>query len=620
LPTHARRARRDAHTAAVIPLEAPMPDEAQKPASRAGAALDTSKTASAGANEPARETDGFQLVIDALKLNGIDTIFGLPGIPITDLTRKLQAAGVRVISFRHEQNAGYAASIAGFLTRKPGICLTVSAPGFLNGLTALAHATTNCFPMILVSGSSEREIVDLQQGDYEEMDQLAVAKTVAKAAFRVLHAEDIGVGFARAIRAALSGRPGGVYLDLPAKLFPQTMDAEAGKHSLIKVVDPAPRQIPAPDAVNRALDLLRSAKRPLIILGKGAAYAQADADIRALVERTGMPYLPMSMAKGLLPDTHAQCASAARSYVLPEADVVMLIGARLNWLLSQGKGKTWGGASPKAWGGQKFVQIDISPQEADSNVRIHAPLVGDIGSCVAALLAGIGASWPQPPAEWLDAIAERKDKNVAKMAETLARNPSPMSYQSALNVVRDLVKANPDAILVNEGANALDFTRSIVDMYKPRKRIDVGTWGIMGIGMGYSVAAAVVTGQQVIAVEGDSAFGFSGMETETICRYGLPVCVVILNNNGVYRGDEKNTGGGTDPSPLVFVKDARYEKLMEAFGGVGAYAKTPGELRAAMEEAIRTRRPTLINAVIDEAGGTESGRITSLNPAAKKKI
>ncbi len=311
--------------------------------------------------QPQEFTDGFQLVIEALKLNGIDTVFGLPGIPITDLTRKMQGAGMRVISFRHEQNAGYAAQIAGFMTKKPGVCLTVSAPGFLNGLTALANATTNCFPMILISGSSEREIVDLQQGDYEEMDQLAIARPLAKAAFRVLHAEDIGVGVARAIRAAVSGRPGGVYLDLPAKLFPQSVGAEAGRRSLIKVVDPAPRQIPGEDAVRRALELLRGAKKPLIVLGKGAAYAQADADIRALVEKTGIPYLPMSMAKGLLPDTHPQCASAARSFVLPGADVVMLVGARLNWLLSHGKGKTWGGKGAKDWGGQKFIQVDISP-------------------------------------------------------------------------------------------------------------------------------------------------------------------------------------------------------------------------------------------------------------------
>ena len=565
--------------------------------------------------ESREQTDGFHLLIDALKLNGIDTIFGLPGIPITDLTRKAQAAGIRVISFRHEQHAGNAAAAAGFLTQKPGICLTVSAPGFLNGLTALANATTNCFPMILISGSSEREIVDLQQGDYEEMDQLAIAKPLCKAAFRVLHAQDIGVGIARAIRSALSGRPGGVYLDLPAKLFAQTMDAEAGKKSLIKVVDPAPRQIPAPDAVQRALALLKGAKRPLIVLGKGAAYAQADADIRALIEKTGIPYLPMSMAKGLLPDTHAQSASATRSHVLAEADVVMLVGARLNWLLSHGKGKTWGGANADT---RQFIQIDISPTEMDSNVPIAAPLVGDIGSCVAALLAGLGSSWAKPPVDWTQGIAERKDKNMSKMAETLALNPSPMNFQSALNVIRNAVKARPDAIVVNEGANTLDFARSIVDMYEPRKRLDVGTWGIMGIGMGFAVAAAVTTGKPVIAIEGDSAFGFSGMEVETICRYNLPVCVIVFNNNGIYKGTDKNPNGG-DVAPTVFVKNARYEMMMQAFGGVGVLASNPAELAKALDEAVKSGKPTLINAIIDETAGTESGRITSLNPQSAKK-
>ena len=215
------------------------------------------------ADAPQTLTDGFQLVLDALKLNGIENLYAVPGIPISDLLRLAQGEGMRVISFRHEQNAGNAAAIAGFLTKKPGICLTVSAPGFLNGLTALANATTNCFPMILISGSSEREIVDLQQGDYEEMDQLAIAKPLCKAAFRVLHAQDIGIAVARAIRAAVSGRPGGVYLDLPAKLFSQVIDAEEGRKSLVKVIDPAPAQIPAPSAVNRALDVLKGAKRPL---------------------------------------------------------------------------------------------------------------------------------------------------------------------------------------------------------------------------------------------------------------------------------------------------------------------------------------------------------------------
>jgi len=554
-------------------------------------------------------TDGFHLVIDALKLNGINTIYGVPGIPITDLGRMAQAAGMRVISFRHEQNAGNAAAIAGFLTKSPGICLTVSAPGFLNGLTALANATSNCFPMILISGSSEREIVDLQQGDYEEMDQLAMAKPLCKAAFRVLHATDIGIGVARAIRAAVSGRPGGVYLDLPAKLFAQVIDAEAGTRSLVKVIDPAPAQLPAPAAVKRALDVLKTAKRPLIILGKGAAYAQADEAIRALVEKSGIPFLPMSMAKGLLPDTHPQCAGAARSTVLKDSDVVMLIGARLNWLLSHGKGKTWG--EP---GSKKFIQIDIEPREMDSNVEIAAPLVGDIGSCVSALLAGIEGKWPAPSADWIDVVKMRKEANIAKMAPRLMKNSAPMDFHNALGALRTVIKERPDTILVNEGANTLDLARGIIDMYRPRKRLDVGTWGIMGIGMGFAVGAAVETGKRVLAVEGDSAFGFSGMEVETICRYGLPVCVVVFNNNGIYRGTDVNPAGAADVATTVFVKDARYEKLMEAFGGVGVRVTTPDELGRAVAEALNSGKPTLVNAVIDPAAGSESGNIGKLNP------
>lgn len=553
-------------------------------------------------------TDGFHLILDALKLNGIETLYGVPGIPISDLCRMAQGEGLRVISFRHEQNAGNAAAIAGFLTKKPGVCVTVSAPGFLNGLVALANATTNCFPMILISGSSEREIVDLQQGDYEEMDQLAIAKPLCKAAFRILHAEDIGIGIARAIRAAVSGRPGGVYLDLPAKLFGQVMNADAGEKSLVKVIDAAPAQIPAPAAVERALNVLKGAKRPLIILGKGAAYAQVDDDIRALVEKSGIPFLSMSMAKGLLPDTHPQSAGAARSLVLKESDVVMLIGARLNWLLSHGKGKAWG--EP---GSTKFIQIDIEPREMDSNVEIVAPLVGDIGSCVKALLDGLDDTMT-PPAEWVEAVKAKKETNIAKMAPRLMKNSTPMDFHSALGALRTVIKERPDAIFVNEGANTLDLARSIVDMYQPRKRLDVGTWGVMGIGMGFAIGAAVETGKPVLALEGDSAFGFSGIEVETICRYNLPVCVVIFNNNGIYRGVDVNPSGGPDVAPMVFVKDARYDKMMEAFGGVGAYVTTPDELKRAVDAAMDSGKPTLINAVIDPAAGTESGNIGNLNP------
>ncbi len=548
-------------------------------------------------------TDGFHLVVDALKLNGIDTIYTVAGIPITDLLRLAHAEGIRVFGFRHEANAGNAAAIAGYLTQKPGICMTVSAPGFLNGLVALANATTNCFPMILVSGSSERHIVDLEQGDYEEMDQMAAAKPFAKASFRVNRVQDIGVGFARAIHAASSGRPGGVYLDLPAAVLGSTLELSAAKKSLIKVVDPSPASIPSPESITRALNLLGKAEKPLILLGKGAAYAQADKDIRAFVEQTGIPFLPMSMAKGLLPDDHAQSAAAARSFALKNADVVMLVGARLNWLLSHGKPPTWNENT-------RFVQVDIAANEIDSNRPIEAPVVGDIKSAMAAFLAAMKPGQIKPSAAWLGSVAEQKQKNVEKMAARLNADPTPMNFSSALRAVRSALASRPDVYVVNEGANTLDFGRNILDMKEPRHRLDSGTWGVMGIGMGYAVGAATVSGKPVVAVEGDSAFGFCGMEIETICRYKLPVVTIIFNNSGIYRGDLP----GTAPSPTGLQPNSRYDKMIEAFGGKGYHVEKTADLQKAVSEAIASGKPALINAVIDPTAGTESGHIQSLNP------
>jgi oxalyl-CoA decarboxylase len=547
-------------------------------------------------------TDGFHLLMDALEMNGITNIYGLLGIPVTEVGRMWQARGNKFYSFRNEQNAGYAASVAGYLTKKPGVCLTVSAPGFLNGLTALANATTNCFPMILISGSSEREIVDLQQGDYEEMDQLNMARPHCKAAYRINRPEDIGVAVVRAVRAAVSGRPGGVYLDIPARLFSQTMDAVQGKNSLWVPVDPAPAQIPAPDAVKRAVDLIKGAKKPLILLGKGAAYAQCDDDIKALVEETGIPFTPMSMAKGLVSDTHPQCGAAARSMVLQESDVVILIGARLNWLLSHGKGKTWG--NPK-----QFVQIDIKSDEIDSNVPIAAPLVGDVQSCVNALRAGLKGM--AKPTEWMNAVSERAAGSRSKLASKLSTPTPVMNYHNSLGAIRDVLKNYPDIILVNEGANALDNARMVIDQYQPRKRVDTGTWGVMGVGMGSAVAAAAESGKPVVAICGDSAFGFSGMEFETITRYNLPVTVIIMNNGGIYRGDE------ADPehqfSCMKFNPNTRYDLFSKSLGGEGVRVETPEELAKALEDSIKSGKSMMIDAIIDPAAGVESGRIGNLN-------
>jgi oxalyl-CoA decarboxylase len=571
-------------------------------------------TTDAGAARPAL-TDGYHLLVDALKLNGVDTIYGVAGIPITDLARVAQAEGIRYIGFRHESNAGHAAAAAGFLTKKPGICLTVSAPGFLNGLTALANATTNCFPVVQISGSSERHLVDLKRGDYEEMDQMSAAERFAKAAYRVDRAEDIGRGVARAIRTAVSGRPGGVYLDIPAAVLGEVVDAAVAA-TLWGVIDAAPRQLPAPEAVDRAIALLAHARKPLVVLGKGAAYAQADTQIRRFVETTGLPYLPMSMAKGLLPDDHPQSVAAARSLALREADVVLLVGARLNWLLAHGEAPQW---NPDA----AFIQVDIHPSELDSNRPVAAPLVGDVGSVMTALLDRLApphGTVPEPwrrqvsaPRAWRDRLSDKVAQNAARMAVRLAADPHPMRFDGALRAIRDVVHARPEVYVVNEGANALDIARNIIDMRVPRHRLDSGTWGVMGIGMGYAIAAAVESGAPVVAVEGDSAFGFSGMELETICRYRLPVVTVILNNGGIYKGDGVNHVS-EDPSPTTLMRTAHHELLIEAFGGKGYRVTTPAELAGALAGALDSGGPALIDCEIDPADGTESGHLTNLNP------
>jgi oxalyl-CoA decarboxylase len=555
---------------------------------------------------PQTLTDGFHLVVDALKLNGVSVIYGVVGIPITDLARLAQASGIRYVGFRHETSAGNAAAAAGFLTKRPGICLTVSAPGFLNGLVALANATTNCFPMILIAGSSERPIVDLQRGDYEELDQLAAAKPFAKAAYRISRVEDIGRGVARAIRTASSGRPGGVYLDIPGAILGEVMDAAVGAATLWQVTDPAPKQCPAPEAVDRALGLLAAAERPLVVLGKGAAYSQADAEIRTFLESAKLPYLPMSMAKGLLPDDHPQSVATARSLALAQADVVMLVGARLNWLLAHGEAPQW---SPDA----KFIQIDAEASELDSNQPIAAPLVGDIGSVMAALNERSGSHSIAAPAAWLEDLDARKTRNAASMRRRLEDDPSPMKFFNSLRVIRDALADRPDVYVVNEGANALDVARNLIDMHRPRHRLDSGTWGVMGIGLGYAIAAAVETGDQVVVITGDSAFGFSGMELETICRYELPVTVIVMNNGGVYRGDEINKVS-SDPAPTALSLSAHHERLIEAFGGTGYHAATTRQLEVALEAALGSRGPALIDCVLDPSAGEESGHITSLNP------
>lgn len=560
------------------------------------------------------QVTGMYILAKALKNIGIDTMYGIAGIPVTDLAYLCQGQGIRFVGFRHEQQAGMAAATHGYLTGKPGVLLTVSSLGFLNGLTATTNATVNCYPMIQISGSSQREPIDLDQGSYEGLDQLNVAKGLVKAAYRVNRASDIPTAVARAYRAAISGRPGGVYLDITTPCLGETVDATEAESWFFTPVDPAAKTMANSESIARATDLLLSAKKPLIVLGKGAAFIQADDVVKQFVETTGIPFLPMSMAKGLLPDKHPLSAVSCRSTVMAGADVVVLIGARLNWLLSRGQGK---------WNPQgKFIQLDVEAQEMDCNRPIAAPVVGDIENSLKSILTLLNGRKPAIDPTWQPSLAnETKIKN-AKFAERLAAaaDKLPMTHLTALGVLKPLIESNPDLILVNEGANTLDDTRDAIDLSMPRRRIDCATWAIMGMGMGTAIGAAMATGKSVVAIEGDSAFGFSGMDFSTICRFKLPCTVIVFNNGGIYNGIGVNLSGNGDPAPTTLDINARYDKIGEAFGAAAYYVKSPNELAMAFTQAVASKKPALINVQLAADSGKESGHIGYLNPESLQQI
>lgn len=556
-----------------------------------------------------QQVTGMYILAESLRRLGLMDVYGLVGIPVTEVAFAMQKVGMNYYGFRFEQQAGMAAATHGFLTKQPGVLLTVSSLGFLNGLTATVNATVNCYPMIQISGASDPDMVDMDMGTYEQLDQLNTARPFVKAAFRCNHAKDIPQACARAYRAAVSGRPGGVYIDMATPALAEIMDAAEVEKLYYTPVDVYSPVAPNPDAITRAAQIIAAAKKPAILLGKGAAQAQADDLVKELSETYKLPYLAMSMAKGLLPDNGPLSALSCRSTIMEQADVVIVIGARINWMLSFGRGK-W---NPEV----KFVQLDVEPKEIDRNVPVAAPVVGDMNLALKALLAELPKYKMSIDPAWVPALqAEAKEKNAKFMARLqAAASASPMNHWTALNAIKPIMEANPDVILINEGANTLDDTRDTIDMVLPRHRVDCASWSIMGMGIGSTIGAAVATGKSVVAIEGDSAFGFSGMDFATICRYKLPCTVVIFNNGGIYNGIGVDPSGKNAPAPTTLDINARYDKLGDAFGATTYYVTTPDELSKALTEAIASKQPCLIDVQLAADSGKESGHIGYLNPA-----
>ncbi len=534
------------------------------------------------------QIDGATLVARSLKQQGVDHMFGVVGFPVFGIAAAAQREGIAYYGFRNEQAASYAAGAVGYLTGRPGACLCVSGPGMIHGIAGLANAWSNCWPMILLGGANDA--YQNGQGAFQEAPQVEAARPFTKYAARPDRVERVPYYVEQAVRTSIYGRPGAVYLDLPNDIISGQVDEE-GLEIPARCAE-APRSQAEPDAIRHALETLRTAERPLVIVGKGSAYARAEAEVRQLIERTRLPFLPTPMGKGVLPDDHPLSVAPARSQALREADVVLLLGARLNWILHFGQ-------APRFAKDLKVIQVDVAAEEIGTNVPAEVALVGDARTITSQLLAALDSDPYAYPADtaWWSMLAEKVEENRAAVDQMEQDESVPMGYYRVLREIR--AQLPRDAIIVSEGASTMDISRTVIPNFEPRQRLDAGSFGTMGVGLGFAIAAAAVhPDRRVVAIQGDSAFGFSGLEVEVACRYRLSITFIVVNNNGI--------GGGPAvldperrPPPSAYTPEAHYERVIEAFGGRGHFATTPDELGRALKEALNDPYPSLVNVMID---------------------
>lgn len=546
------------------------------------------------------ETDGAHILVNALVDQGVEYMFGIVGIPVVEVAVAAQQAGIKYIGMRNEQAACYAAQAIGYLTGRPGVCLVVSGPGLLHAIGGMANAQSNAWPVLVVGGSSDQDQEGC--GAFQECPQVEACRLYCKYSARPPRLDTIPYHVAKAVKSTTYGRPGAAYLDFPGNLLNEKT-SESSVQSFPR--NPAPPvSLACPEKVSEAVALLAGAKRPLIVVGKGAAYARAEDQVGALIEKTGLPFLPTPMGKGVVADDHPQCVAAARSRALLEADVILLLGARLNWMLHFGR-------PPRFAPGVKFIHVDLCPEEFHNSVTASVALLGDLKPVCVQLLKGFSGQLISPDSPWWARLEEKAQANM-QINRAMAEDISvPLNYYAVFSHLQQLLPS--DCIIVSEGANTMDIGRTFLLNRLPRHRLDAGTFGTMGVGLGFAIAAALYArdhapGQRVVCVEGDSAFGFSGMELETIYRYNLPIVVIIVNNNGIYGGLDKelfqDIREGVDVTiatpPTSLLPSARYERMASIFNESGHLCTTIPEMESAVKLSLaETQKPALINVLIN---------------------
>jgi 2-hydroxyacyl-CoA lyase 1 len=530
---------------------------------------------------------GHQIIAKALKQQGVENMYGVVGIPVAIIAGSAQREGINYVGMRHEMPATYAAQASSYLGGRIGVSLVVSGPGALNAVGAFANAWSNRWPLLMLGGAGEASGVDM--GFFQEAEQVAAMAPYAKYSKRAESVERLPIYIAEAIKKSIMGVPGPSYIDLPGDIITGEVDEEKVQWAP-RVPDP-PRVMSDPADVRAAIEALKTAEQPLIIFGKGIASARAEAEMRRFVEATGIPYLAMPMAKGIIPDDHEQGAAAARSFVLSNADLIFLAGARLNWMLHFG-------LPPRFRPDVRVVQLDFNPEEIGVNVHSEVAMVGDAKKTLGQLLDVLDEEpWQFPQdSEWLQSVKAEARQNTEAVEAMYADHSTPLQYYPALKSIDDALPN--DAIIVSEGASTMDISRTVLNNYEARTRLDAGSFGSMGLGHGFAVAAQVEhPDRRVLCLQGDGAFGFAGTECEVAVRYNLPITWVVFNNGGIGGHTIAQIESGTVP-PGAMLPTARYDIMMEGLGGKGYNAETIEELDAALKEALTLDRPSLINVPI----------------------
>ncbi len=537
------------------------------------------------------EIDGATLIARSLKQQGINHLFGVVGFPVGPIAAAAQKEGVAYVGMRNEQAASYAARAYGYLTGRPGACIVVTGPGVVHGLAGLADAQQNCWPMILIGGASETYRRGM--GAFQEERQVLLAAPLCKFAHAIDSVKRIPFYVAEATRNATYGRPGAAYLDMPDDIITGTCD-EKDVVQVQKCPDPPRFQAP-PENVDAALNMLERAERPLILVGKGMAWADAESEVRSFIEKTQVPFLRSPMGKGVMPDDHPLSVAAARTLALQNADVVFLMGARFNWIFHFGQ-------APRYAPDVKVIQLDIAPEEIGHNKATDVALVGDGKAIMAQMNAALaGRQWFHPKeSPWRQMITKKSAENAAQIQPQIDDDSAPATYYRAFKDIAAWMPRN--SILSAEGAGTMDIGLTMLPVFSAKACLNAGTYGTMGLGLGQAIAAAIVhPDRPVIHLSGNSAIGFSGMEMETLVRYNLPVKIVVLNNGGIGPGMPEipeNPMFNMRPNSLIY--GARYDKVMEAFGGKGFFVEDPKDIRGALDEAMNHRGPALVNIVLSQ--------------------